>query len=169
MKNLATISKTLKISLRKIFANAVIKQRSKISNFPSVDEFFRSRSQKYNNVEVIIVNGDLYKGEEYVYGAFFSGSEDRTDLQVKNGESVLPFSISTDVPMIVLGNSDKLVLETTMVHELYHFMVPDRPSGEYATDPDEMGARNFEREFLKKYYRMNDAKAESFMRKKYLN
>lgn len=169
MKNLASIENSIRLAMRLVFAGDLVKQRMSVGGFSNVKEFIESRipNKDIKSIEVVIVAGDLYKDNEHVYGAFFGGSENLTSLQVRQGDSLKPFSISTDIPMIVLGDMDALMTETTLVHELQHYLVPKRHRGDYASDPDEMAARNFEREYLKKYYHMASGQVEHFMKKKY--
>lgn len=168
MKSLFKLSAATKAALKNVFAvDEIVKSRTNIQSFPKIKNFFALKDLQ--ELEIIIVNGTLYKSDELIYGAYFRGTEEvQKDLLVKKNNSFFPFSVAVDRPTIVLGDMHQYLLETTLVHEIFHYITPNHHSDDYMSDPDEMEARDEERKFLAKYYEMSTRQIENFMEKKYL-
>lgn len=167
--NIINLNHKIKAALRHAFArDHLILEQLKISDFPNVIRFIqRYTNNKYlESIDIFVVNGILLKNNLPAYALFYDGDED--DLYTKaiilTEEGKIDVAeVIADSPIILISKSiinNKLLFETTLVHEIVHF-IDGIPSGEDV-------ARQMEFNFLINIYQFDTQKANKFLKKKYL-
>lgn len=142
---------------------AAILKTLKVTDLPKVADFFSQYTADLdflNIVDIFVVDGIVLKDGHPAYALFFDGDEDSGDVSIFKNGRLLKERVVVDSPIVLLSNlNDDLLLETSIVHELCHY-IDGMPSGE------EVARRN-EYNFLHAVYGYSDEEAKSFLVKKY--
>lgn len=136
----------------------------KIKDFPNVLKFLEkyASADYFDSIEILLMKGVVYKDGHPAYALFFDGNEENNEVVVRVGEQEIVEAVFADSPIILLSNNiinNKLLLETTMVHEVSHF-IDGMPSGEDI-------AKKIEYNYLMSVYGMDTRAAKEFIYKKY--
>lgn len=138
----------------------------KLKDLPSVESFINryTESELLDSIDIYIMNGTIYLDSNPIYALFYDGNEkgfDKVSLLHKNG-FLNSIDVSADSPIILISEdvySDEFFLETTVVHELSHF-IDGLPSGEEI-------ARRMEYNFLVLEKKISKDDANKFLKYKY--
>lgn len=152
--------------LRKAFYGheSLILKSLKLSDFPDIAKFFKRYTQNefLNSIDVFIMKGTIHTNGQPAYALFFDGDEQQKDVELEVNGKVFVETVVPDSPIILVSEdvvTNSLLLDTTLVHEISHF-VDGMPQGEEI-------AQRLEYIFLTTVHMLSKEEALNFLKSKY--
>jgi hypothetical protein len=150
-----------------------VKKPYKIRDFAHVSKFFGD-VENIDLIDVYHMDGELYKAvsdsmgnsqDSFAFAVFFDGNEQDTTTKILHNDKMDILDVRPEAPIMMVSDSvfkDRLLLETTLVHEFFHFV--DKSSENESSEPKAIRA---EYNFLTGVYSLDEKDADEFLKNKY--
>lgn len=126
------------------------------------------------SVDIYLMNGLLFQEQDACHALFFDGDETEANVYLNMRGDNIELEIPLGSVCIMISDyGDHTFKEATVVHELAHYFknliegAEHTEGADYETDRNEVIARDFEEQYLRKNLNFDSRSVIQFMKQKY--